>query len=285
MQYVFFGSPRFARLVLEETAEILGIPAAIVCNPDRPVGREGVITPPAVKMFVKEKGWGVPMSQPANKTELREVCGGLNADVYLVAAYGSIIPEDVLAIPRHGAVGVHPSLLPAYRGPSPLQSALLAGESRTGTTLFLLDKEMDHGPVLAERELEQDVSTLYYEELESLLATLGADLVNETLPRYVAGDIHPEPQDESRATYTRFFRTDDAFVPLAEVERALAGDAEGAGKIVRRIHAFAFEPGVWTVNAGGKRIKLLRGDVREGKLVLERVQYAGKKPTSFGGVL
>jgi len=285
MQYAFFGTPRFARLVLENISAYLGVPVAIVCNPDKPRGRGNAIAPPPVKELAAERGWNVPVLQPRGKSELKQVLRGVRADCFIVAAYGKILPEEVLSLPPRGTVGVHPSLLPAYRGPSPMRSALLTGERRTGVTLFLLDREMDHGPVLAERELARDLDDLYYEELESLLAELGGALVCETVPAYVKGAVTPEAQDESRATYTKFFSTDDAFVSPETLKRALEGDETAARTLLRMLHAFTPAPGVWTTGAKGERVKLLRGALRDGKFALEKIQYAGKNPRDFTGTL
>ncbi len=285
MQYAFFGTPRFARLVLENISAYLGVPVAIVCNPDKPRGRGNAIAPPPVKELAAERGWNVPVLQPRGKSELKQVLRGVRADCFIVAAYGKILPEEVLSLPPRGTVGVHPSLLPAYRGPSPMRSALLTGERRTGVTLFLLDREMDHGPVLAERELARDLDDLYYEELESLLAELGGALVCETVPAYVKGAVTPEAQDESRATYTKFFSTDDAFVSPETLKRALEGDETAARTLLRMLHAFTPAPGVWTMGAKGERVKLLRGALRDGKFALEKIQYAGKNPRDFTGTL
>src|SRR6266481_8138985 len=159
MKYVFFGTPEFAAIVLDELIAAGFLPDAIICNPDRPAGRKKVITPPPVKKLIAERGLEsqTKILQPEKPTpELFKEFDDI--DFFVVAAYAKIIPQSILDIPRLGAIGVHPSLLPKYRGSSPIQSAILAGEMETGVTLYMLDHKMDHGPMLAaERVMAKDI--------------------------------------------------------------------------------------------------------------------------------
>jgi methionyl-tRNA formyltransferase len=282
MRYVFFGTPRVARIVLEELLDAGLSPLAVVCNPDRPHGRTKQLAPPPVKRLVIDRGLEntVRVFQPERLDEIHNELASLQADVFVVMAYSKILREETLHIPRLGTVGIHPSLLPAYRGPTPFQTALLEGATETGVALFLVDKEVDHGPVLAEVRVSIDPADTYT-SLEEKLARAGAKLAAQTLPKFVAGEIKPREQDHAAATFTRKFGTADGQVAWDDVRQALSGDARYAERIHNMIRAFNPEPSVWTMK-GGKRLKLLRSSLSPlGALVLEEVQWEGKKPTKY----
>lgn len=271
---VFFGTPRFAAAVLESLVRAGIPPVAVVCNPDRPVGRKHIVTPPPVKVLAETHG--IAVLQPnvpddAFAARLRE----LRPDLFVVAAYANIIPQEILDIPLLGAIGVHPSLLPKYRGASPIQSAILAGERESGVSLYLMDAKMDHGPVLARASapIAQDDSYLV---LEAHLAALAGDLLAQTLPDFFAGTVRGVPQDDAEATFTKKFSTQDGFVDettLGAAERGENGDA-----VFRKILALNPEPGVWTLR-DGVRIKLLEATLApHGTLRLTLIQKEGERP-------
>lgn len=274
MKYIFFGTPRFASLVLAGLLDELP-PLAVVANPDRPAGRKKILTPPAVKTLLTQKNSPVELLQPEKLSEIATRLRALEPDLFVVAAYGKIIPQAILDIPRLGTIGVHPSLLPRYRGATPIQSAILGGEDMTGTTLYLMDVDVDHGPVLASDEVP--VGAMTYLELESALAELGAKLLLGTMPKVLNGKIEPRQQDENQATFTQKFEAQDAFVPWGKLEQAVGGDPEVAKIVWQKIRAFDPEPGAWTLK-GEARIKLLSADLGGDTLVLREIQRAGKNP-------
>jgi len=289
-KFVFFGSPEFAAIILEKLIVAGFIPSAVVCNPDRPVGRKKIITPPPVKQRIMNYESGIKnkikILQPErlDKAFLDSLFLIHDSfDFFVVASYAKIIPKEILGIPQLGTIGVHPSLLPKYRGPTPIQSAILAGESETGVTLYLLDEKVDHGPILARRVLENyELGIMNYEKLHDALANLGAELIIETLPKFLKGEIKPRPQDESQATYTKKFTTDDGRVDLEKDDPIV---------IERKVRALNPEPGVWmyaTINTVslirankgyiGKRMKILEAKILGGKLILKKIQFEGRKP-------
>jgi methionyl-tRNA formyltransferase len=271
MDFIFFGTPRFAEIFLSELLEKGLKPKAVVTNPDRPAGRKKEMTPPAVKMIAEKSG--IPVFQPESLT-------GANlpeAEFGVVAAYGSIVPESVINMFPKGIICVHPSLLPKYRGATPIQTAILNEERETGTTLFLLDKLVDHGPILAQKEMGIAADEDYL-SLEEKLARISAELFSEVIGKYVSGKLEPLPQEESKATLTKKFSRDDAFVPADELKNACEGT--GATRIYAKIRALNPEPGAWT-RVNGKEIKLLEAEMRDGKLVVKTVQPEGKKPYSL----
>ncbi len=285
MRYIFFGTPDFARTVLAALLDAHMAPVALVANPDRPVGRKKIITPPPTKQLitsgqrtVSSEQEGIEIIQPEKLEAIRDKLSALRPEFFVVAAYAKIIPQAVLDIPKLGAVGVHPSLLPRLRGASPIQSAILNAEPRTGVTLYRMDARTDHGPIITEEPLaDYEVNAETTATLEPRLAALGGKLLVRHLHEFAAGHLAGHPQDESRATSTRKFTIQDGFVPENELTRAEAGETIAAERIDRLIRALGHEPGVWTIR-GGKRIKLLEAMLREGRLVLMRIQTEGKKP-------
>jgi methionyl-tRNA formyltransferase len=204
----------------------------------------------------------------------------LEADFFIVAAFGKILKKEIIDIPPKGVIGVHPSLLPKYRGPSPIQAVILNDEKETGTTLFLIDEKIDHGPILAQRELEFPISNFQFPILSKKLAELGVDLLIETLPKFVKSEIKPMPQNEAEATYTKKFTSEDAQVDLTR---------DDPRQIWLKIRALNPEPGVFTIlelkNDKKMRLKLLEADFKSGRLELIKVQPEGKKPMNYQSFL
>lgn len=284
MKYIFFGTPRIAMLVLKGLMDHGLMPQAVVTNPDRPAGRKKILTPSPVKKLMQERdpSGNIPVFQPEKISEIINDLRDLAPDILAITAYTQIIPKVILEIPRLGAIGVHPSLLPKYRGPSPMPSAILAGETVTGVTLYLMDEKMDNGPILASAELP--IEKRDYLELEADLARIGADLFAKTISQFLDGKLEPVPQDRSQASFTNKFKTEDGFVAWEDLERGVNGDPELAATIWRQIRAFNPEPGAWTLK-GDLRIKLLRADVKDDALTLLEIQRAGKNPERISGGL
>jgi methionyl-tRNA formyltransferase len=274
MNYVFFGTPRFAEIVLGELIKADLSPIAVVCNPDRPIGRKKIITPPPVKTLALAHG--VAVFQPETLTgDFEKELTALAPDFFVVAAYAKIIPQSILAIARLGTIGTHPSLLPKYRGASPIQSVILAGEQTTGVSLYLMDAKMDHGPILAKEQLSVAEDETY-PDLEARLAHCGGILLVRTIPEFFAGKIHPTEQDHTAATFTKKFKTEDGFVDEDALAAALHGKGDPAA-IYRKILALNPEPGAWTLR-DGKRLKLLEASIENGSLELLVTQTEGERP-------
>lgn len=278
IKYVFFGTPQFAVIVLEELIKNGLKPAAVVTNPDRPAGRKKELKPPPVKSFLQSLQAPIPILQPESldDNQFVEQLKQINADIFIVAAYGKILPQWLLDMPSQGVVGVHPSLLPKYRGATPMQTAILNGETKTGTTIFLLDEKMDHGPILAQAAISIS-SDDTYESLTNKLALLSGRLLKETLIKYTDNKIHPQPQNHRQATYTYKFHSQDAFVAWEDL---FSTKEEVITLIWRKIKALNPEPGVWTLcpHLKNKRIKLLEAEIKNKKLLVTKIQIEGKKP-------
>ncbi len=273
MKYIFFGSPRFAEIVLQQLLSANLKPVAVITNPDRPVGRKGIITPPLVKTLAEKNN--IPVLQPQKLSESLEQLKELDADLFVVAAYAKIIPQSVLDLPKFGTLGVHPSLLPKYRGSSPIQASILEGEAETGVAIFQIDKEVDHGPIYAKTILEISPRETY-ESLEEKLATLGGELVAEIMPMVVNKEIVPTEQNHEEATLTKKFSTEDGFIDSETLKKALEFGGLEAITIDRKVRALAHEPGIWTLE-NSKRMKIWQTVItEEGKLKLVEIQNEGK---------
>jgi len=272
MRYALLATPRFGALVLEELVAQGIPPLAVVCNPDRPAGRTKALTAPPAK--IAALSLGIPVLQPERLEDAHEDLRHLDADLFLVAAFGRILRPELLAIPRHGTIGVHPSLLPRHRGPSPIQQAILDGDPETGVSLFVVDELVDHGPVVASARLGIEPGETYL-SLEQRLARLGGSLAAATLPGWVSGEVAARDQDHGIATFTSKFGSDDAFV-AAENLVAAASDPLKARQVARVVAALNPEPGAWTA-LNGKRVKLLEARATTSGLVVSAYQVAGKR--------
>lgn len=282
IKYVFFGSPRFAEIVLRKLIDLKFPPMAVVCNPDKPFGRKKEMTPPPTKLIAEANG--IKVFQPVKIDEdfMREV-KELASDIFLIAAYSKILPESLLSIPAVGSVGVHPSLLPKHRGSSPIQNTILSGDKIGGVTLYMLDKDVDHGSILGVETLEISENENYL-SLEEKLAEIGGKMVPEIFTKYSAGELKPVEQNHGLATFTKKFKTEDGLVDIDDLRSAIGGDLDLQVAIDRKIRALNPDPGVYTVK-DGKRIKLLESEVLEGGFIIKKIQIEGKTPTSILGVI
>lgn len=235
LRICFFGTPLFAVPALRALASAGWPIAAVVTAPDKPVGRRMLLTPSPVKTAAVELG--LPVLTPATLKDdaFFASFSELRPDLCVVVAYGKLIPEQYLKLPRLGFLNIHPSILPAYRGPSPIQGALLDGCASTGVSLMLLDNEMDHGPVLAQAPWTIPGGA-DYPFCEDMLSRQGAQLLIDTLPGYIHGTVLPVPQNHALATTTvKFVRADGRL-----------DWTQPAARINDRIRALGANPGTWT---------------------------------------
>jgi methionyl-tRNA formyltransferase len=198
---VFMGSPAFALPALQSLMSNQYDIRAVYTQPDKPTGRGRQVMACPVKRFAVSQGMRVIQPESLKGPQAIEVLAALKPDIIIVAAYGQILPAAVLELPRHKCINIHPSLLPRYRGPSPVAAPILNGDPVTGVTIMLIERKVDSGPILSQVELSiSDEDTT--ESLSERLAVMGARKLVETIPRWVEGKIEPRIQDDSRATYT-----------------------------------------------------------------------------------
>jgi methionyl-tRNA formyltransferase len=287
LRIVFMGSPDFAVPVLNALAARYPV-IGVVTQPNRPAGRGRTLNPPAVKAAALRLG--IPIIQP-EKLRLPEAMSQLqdwDPDLIVVAAFGQILRSAVLDLPRFGCINVHGSLLPRWRGAAPIQAAILAGDTETGISIMKMDPGIDTGPVLSQRSIpiaaEETGGSLFEK-----MSILGAELLLETLPRYLGGELVPQPQPEEGATYAPMLKKEDGLLDFTQPAIALE----------RRVRAFHPWPGT-SLDWKGGPLKVLHASTSsakspgsgyrlmlegcpavgtgEGILVLEEVQPAGKKP-------
>jgi methionyl-tRNA formyltransferase len=250
---LFFGTPSFALPSLETLIQGSDEVVAVVTQPDREKGRGRKVIAPPVKDVALQKGICVLQPEKVKEGSFYEKLKGLEADLFVVAAYGQILPKTILDLPKYGAMNIHASLLPKYRGSSPIAWAILNGEKKTGITTMLMDEGMDTGDILLQSEIpiHEDETT---EMLQDRLASLGAQLLSETLEKMKKGEIHPTPQDHSKATYAPMLKKEDGQIDWTR----------RAEEIDRQVRAFHPWPGAYT-EWQGQILKIYEGKVREGR--------------------
>jgi methionyl-tRNA formyltransferase len=264
MKILFFGTPRFAQIVLKKLINSPYKPIQVITAPDGKTGRGLQLTPTPVKKLAQQHDIEVLTPQSLNEVN------NLDFDLAILVAYGKIIPKNILSIPKHGFINVHPSLLPKYRGPSPIQSTILAGEVKTGVSIMVLDKEIDHGPVIAAKKITISPQDTHESLVESLGKT-GANLLLDILPGYLKGKLKPKPQNHVDATSTSHITKQNGFIDLENPPDSKTLD--------RMIRAYYPWPTVWT-KLDGKIIKFLpQGKIQpEGKRVMSLIEFKNGYP-------
>lgn len=248
---VFMGTPDFSVPILQrliDTYTVIGV----VTQPDRPAGRKQQVQMSPIKQLALQHN--IPVFQP-EKLRRQEAITELKQwqpDVYVVAAFGQILPQSVLDIPQHGSINVHASLLPRWRGAAPIQAAIRSGDAETGVTIMKMDAGLDTGPMLRMRAIPISADETG-ESLHDKLSILGADLLMETLPDYLKGLITPQPQPEAVIT----------IAPQVKKEEGNIDWGQPAVVIERLIRAFTPWPGTFTFFKG-RQLKIINGSVIEG---------------------
>ncbi len=297
LKILFMGTPDYAANYLSELIQAERKPFTVITQPDRPTGRNKHIEPTPVKTIAIKNGIEVFQPTDIRDPEWSEKIRKLTPDIIVVVAFGQIIPKSILEIPLKGCINVHPSLLPKYRGASPLQATILNGDSETGVTIMRMDEKMDHGPILAQETIRLDT----HETIQSLrkkTTIIGVKLLLAVLKQIESNAINSKEQNHSQATYTKLLKLEDGKIDFMQ---------ESAEGIDRKIRALNPEPGPW-VMLHGKRLKILEAhphlaesvmsrahglyissngtqktlcaQCTNGVLQIDRVQLEGKKPMS-----
>jgi len=246
MKLVFFGSPEVAVPALVALADADHQVAAVYTQPDRPAGRDRTPRPTPVKSAAESLGLEVRTPVSWRDGRAADELASWQADAFAVVAYGRILPARALKLPKRGVLNVHPSLLPRFRGTSPVQTAILEGERKTGVTVMLLDEGMDTGPILRRSDPEVVRCDDTCGSLTRRLFEAGAGLLVRTLEDWAAGTIEPEPQEEARATTTRILKRADGVLDWVE----------SAEYLQRRVRAYDPWPGTHT-SWRGRNLKVL----------------------------
>lgn len=270
MKIVFFGSSEFSVLVLEELKSKGILPELIITTPDKPKGRKLVLTPTEVKVWAEEHHIEV-FNPPSLKNNLDLISNlkSKNYDLFLVASYGKIIPKEVFEIPNKKTLNIHPSLLPKYRGASPIQFQILNDEKEVGVSIMQIEETMDTGPIIVQKKVKLD-SILGRKELEKLLAIEGARLFSHILPEYEMGTIRPIIQNHDKATYCPKIKKEDGLLDMRDSPR----------QNLLKIKAFEDWPTAYFFE-DGKRLIVTEATIEEDKLKILRLKPEGKKEMSY----
>ncbi|MCE9644133.1 methionyl-tRNA formyltransferase [Candidatus Parcubacteria bacterium] len=268
--FVFFGTPELSVRVLEELARVGLVPELIVTSPDKPQGRKLVLTPPPAKRWAEAHS--IPVIQPKSlKTD--EDIGELlkkQYDFFVVAAYGKIIPERLIDLPKKGVLNVHPSLLPKFRGASPIRSQILADDRDTGVSIMLIDAVMDHGPIVSQIRVPSPSWPPSALELEETLARAGGAELARVIPLWMNEEISPKEQEHDKATFTEKIEKEQGLLDLS---------ADGYQNFLK-IQAYRGWPGTYFF-LDGKRIVIKDAVYENGALRLTRVVPEGGKEMAY----
>ena len=268
----FWGTPDLTIEYLD-TLEATGMtPVVVITNPDRPKGRGQELTPPAPKLWANKRN--IPVFQPEKlNDEFFEQLQNLNLDISIVVAYGKIMPQEFIDLPKHKTINVHYSLLPKYRGAAPTESAILAGDVETGCSIQIMAFKLDSGPIISEEKTEigENENTT---ELRGRLTKLGAKLLVEVLPQYIAGETTPREQDDTQATRSKKIKKEDGLI-----------DPNGnAIENYNKFRAYIEWPRTYFFQ-NNKRIIITSAKLENNQFVIERVLPEGKKEIAYGDFL
>ena len=272
---IFIGTSEFAIPALKSLLKNNYNIITVITSPDKPIGRKQEITATPVKCIAEE--YNLPILQPEKILDIKSEITNLKPDLIIVSSYGKIIPKSILDIPPLECLNIHPSLLPKYRGSSPIQTVILNGDKITGITIILMDEKMDHGPIISQIKIDIEPNE-NYQNLEKKLSKESGNFLIKTLSQYLSSKIKPQKQDESKATYTKILSREQGKIDLNK----------SAKEIERMTRAFYPWPGTWFY-LNKKRIKIIKArtstktgktSIKTGKdfLILEIVQPEGKKP-------
>jgi methionyl-tRNA formyltransferase len=286
LRAVFMGSPAFALPTLRALHQHYSV-IGVVTQPDKEAGRGNKLTPPPVKLLALELGIDLLQPKRLRDPEALTQLTAWHPDLIIVAAFGQILKPDVLTLPRYGCVNVHASLLPRWRGAAPINAAILHGDDRAGVTIMKMDEGVDTGDMIASRSIPIE-PTDTGGSLTTKLSHLGAELLIETLPRYLGGDLIPQSQPTDGITYAGMIKKEDALIDFNHPAEAIA----------RKVRAYNPNPGAYFLfNGAPLKVYVTHaetGSVESGKLivhnkqpaigtslgilVLDEIQPAGKKP-------
>lgn len=274
INFVYFSTGFFGEAVLKNLLKENIIPRYIVTSPDKPIGRHQTIEAGPIKKIAIENN--IPYFQPDKlKTDetlekFKEII--TENTVCVVADYGKILPQVLLDLKTIDFINIHPSLLPAFRGPAPLQNTILNNIKNTGVTIIQMDEQMDHGPIVLQKEfyIDENIWPCSTLELSDILAKVAADLLIETLEKYENGEVLYTEQNHDQATYTKMIQKSDA---------EIFPETDSMEDIYRKYQAYKLWPEIFYINKEGKRVKIKKMN----KNKIERVIVEGKSETDFLG--
>lgn len=275
IKMVFFGSSKFSVYCLEELKTLGIIPNLIVTTPDAPTGRGLILTGTPVKAWAEENNIKCLTPKSLRTEEIFNTLKEHNPDLFLVASYGKIVPENIIDLPKYKTLNIHPSLLPKYRGPSPLQEQILHDEKNVGVTIMLMDKEVDHGPIIKQEAVTIPDWPVKLDELKVILAKTSADLFASVINDWIEGKIVPTEQNHEQATFTKKVEKTDGLIDIVN------GDTY---KNFLKIQAYSTWPQTYFfLEKGNKKIRVIIKEAKfvDEKLEILRVVPEGKKEMNY----
>lgn len=269
IDFAFWGTPEVASHTLQQLIDAGFIPNIVITNPDRKAGRGLSITPSPVKILAEK--YNIPVLQPEKITnEFINEISKYQILLNIVVAYGCILPEVIINMPKLGTLNIHYSLLPKYRGAAPLEGALLAGEKITGVTIQKMVYKLDAGDIIATKEIPIDES-IDKESLRKILISEGAQLLINTIPDYIAGNIIPITQDESMATHIGKIKKEDGLININD----------DAITNYNKYRAYSGWPGIYFIDENSKRVKITKARLDASGFVIERIIPEGKNERDY----
>ncbi len=270
----FFGTPEYAVTTLDALHNAGFDIRFVVTMPDRPQGRKMIITAPPAKIWATEHS--IPVIQPDSlkTSEIESQLKSYDCDVFVVIAYGKIIPDNILNIPKFKSLNIHGSLLPKLRGSCPIETAILEDQKHTGVTIIRMDKEMDHGPIVAMKEVIVEPWPPKADELGKEIVKTGSELLISIIPDWIDGKIKEIEQDHSQASFTKMIEKDDGLIDLND----------DPYKNYLKVQAYHGWPSAFFyINKDDKRIrvKITQARFENGKLVIEKVIPEGKGEINY----
>lgn len=273
IKFVFFGTSMFSVFVLNELKNQGFLPHRVVTFPDRPKGRKLIPSPNVVKTWAQVNNIKIIETLTLKNELIQNELKNLEADVFVVASFGRILPKEVIYMPTFKTLNVHPSLLPKFRGPSPIQEAILRDE-KTGVSIMRLNEGVDTGPILAQEEINIPNWPIYYKEAEEILGKAGGRLLAEVLPLWVDGKIQEIPQDENLATKTRM---------IARMDGDITNDSPDLA--LKKVKAFEMWPRTfmfYTKKDGSKELLIIkRAELKDGNFLPTIVIPAGRNEMKY----
>ncbi len=293
----FFGNSEFSLIVLLELKKLGFLPDIVVTTPDKPVGRKMILTPTQTKVWAQDNS--IEYIEPVKLKDESFLEKMKEYNLFIVASYGKIIPKALIDIPKYKALNIHPSLLPKYRGPSPLQEQILNNEKNVGVSIMLIDEQMDHGAILAQKKVDLPDRQagipswpVGFNELSEILGKEGAKLLMKILPEWIKGKIKPKEQNHSEATFTKKVEKQDGLIICPDVSHQENVDKNpevkprGNETYKDYLKYLAYEdwPGTYfEATHNGKKLKVIvkKAVWKDDELEILRVVPEGKKEMDY----
>ena len=276
IKIAFWGNSGFSLCCLEEMKKLGVLPSIIVTTEDKPVGRKMVLTPTPTKKWAEDNSIEYITPKSLKNEEFIKKISEYN--LFIVASYGKIIPKQIIDIPEYKVLNIHPSLLPKYRGPSPLQEQILNDDKDVGVSIMLIDELIDHGPIIVQKKVKL-TETLSFCELEKVLAKEGSEILCDSLNNWIKGKIEPVKQDDSEATFTKKITREDGLIDI------INGDKR---KNYLKVLAYETWPNAYfEIQKSDKKVKVKIKKViwKDGEMQILKVLPEGKKEMDYKSFL